>query len=180
MVTPLSTPYVFRIRYRKCILRNLPSPLIHCPLTSDKPSFQTPSILSTLPHCIDHVEDLRSPLPMAIRVAPQAQSTSPSFSPSAPQVEPSSRRSRSPHETMSSALSYSRRLAWWVRKPTSLVHTLGAPPGPTAESSLSQYNCQTPRMRSASPPAESVWCPMELPSHQLNLLFSSRHQPYLL
>ena len=88
MVTPLSTPYVFRIRYRKCILRNLPSPLIHCPLTSDKPSFQTPSILSTLPHCIDHVEDLRSPPPKAIRVVPQAQPTSPLFSPSAPQVEP--------------------------------------------------------------------------------------------
>ena len=57
-------------------------------VSDDKPSFQTPSILSTIPHCIDHVEDLRFPLTMAIRVVPQAQSTSPSFSPSAPQVEP--------------------------------------------------------------------------------------------
>ena len=46
-------------------------------MSDDKPSFQIPSILSTLPHCIDHVEDLRSPLSMAIRVVPQAQSTSP-------------------------------------------------------------------------------------------------------
>ena len=80
----------------------------------DKPSFQTPSILSTLPHCIDHVEDLRAPPPKAIRVVPQAQSTSPSFSLSAPQVEPFEPEMRSPHETMSSALSYSRSLAWWI------------------------------------------------------------------
>ena len=54
----------------------------------DKMGLNIPSILSTLPHYIDHVEDLRSPLTMAIRVVPQAQPTSPSFSPSAPQVEP--------------------------------------------------------------------------------------------
>ena len=54
----------------------------------DKMGPNIPSILSTLPHCIDHAEDLRSPLTMAIRIVPQAQPTSPSFSPSAPQVEP--------------------------------------------------------------------------------------------
>ena len=57
-------------------------------VSDDKPSSQIPSILSTSPYCPEHVEVLRSPPPKAIRVVPQVQSTSPSFSPSAPQVEP--------------------------------------------------------------------------------------------
>ena len=56
-------------------------------VSDDKPSCQLPSILSSIQYCLAHVEDRPSPPPKAIHVAQQAQSTSPSFSPSAPQVE---------------------------------------------------------------------------------------------
>ena len=97
-----------------------------------KPSFQPPSILSTFPHCIAHVEDWLSPSPKAILVAPPAQSTSPSFSPSAPQVEPLEAEIEIPaRDNVKRPLHFTETGVsdTQANKPS---HTLGAPPGPRA------------------------------------------------
>ena len=119
-------------------------------------------------------------LPRLFALCRKSNRPRPRFRRARRRLSPSSRISRSPHVTMSSTFSSSRRLAWRIRKTTSLVHTLGALPGPRAGSFPSQFTYLILMRRSTSPSAQSVWYPMELPRHQLILPVFSKHQPYLL
>ena len=143
-------------------------------VSDDKASFQLPTWsilrLSTIPYCL---EVRRSPPPKAIRVVLQAPSTSPSFSPSAPQVEPFE-----PEIEIVVRYNVKRPLLF---AETGVADMQDNKPGPFTQSSArARALCPTPRTTSALTPAESVWGHMELPRHQLHLPFFSRHQPYLL
>ena len=131
------------------------------------------TVLNTSKSCALH-------LPRLLALCHQPNQPRPRLRRARRRLSPSSRRLRSPHVIMSRAFSSSRGLAWPIRPTTSLVHTLGALPGPRAGSFPSQFTYLTLMRRSTSPSAQSVWYPMELPRHQLILPVFSKHQPYLL